>query len=102
MSTAAGLAAEATALAARGDHGAAIALYEQGLIRFSNDARFINSAGNYFAKTGRDERAVDLFLRALRTDPALLEAAINAAIVMIRLDRASEAAALLRESLAAK
>lgn len=97
MSTAAGLAAEATALAARGDHGAATALYEQGLIRFSNDARFINSAGNYFAKTGRDERAVDLFLRALRTDPALLEAAINAAIVMIRLDRASEAAALLRQ-----
>lgn len=97
MSTAAGLAAEAAALAARGDHSAAIALYEQGLLRFATDARFINSAGNYFAKTGADERAAELFLLALQTDPALLEAAINAAIVMMRLERADEAAALLRQ-----
>lgn len=96
MTTAPGLAAEAAARAARGDDTGAGRLFDEGLARFPGDARFINSAGNFHAKAGRDERALALFQRALAVSPGLLEAAVNAAISLQRLGRAGEAVSLLR------
>jgi tetratricopeptide (TPR) repeat protein len=89
------LAREALALAERGDDAAAQALFDEGLARFPGDARFANSAGNFHAKAGRPERALDLFEAALTIMPSLSEAAINAAIVLMRLDRPRDAATLL-------
>lgn len=90
------LAAQAVALAARGDDRGAGRLFDDGLARFQNDARFINSAGNFHAKAGRDERAVALFRQALAVAPELTEAAVNAAIALQRLGRSDEAVSLLR------
>lgn len=95
MKTAADCAQAAAALAASGRDAEAAARYESGLAQFPGDARFANSAGNFHARARRDVRAVELFELALRLEPALDEAAINAAIVLLRLGRARSAAGLL-------
>lgn len=85
----------AAALAAAGDRAAAEAVFEEGLARFPGDAELANAAGNFHARNGDNPRALALFERALRLDPALAQAAINAAIVLLRLSRPRAAGALL-------
>lgn len=97
MTEAAALASRAAALAASGDDAGAERAFEDALRRFPADARLHNSAGNFHAQAGRAQRALDLFDRALSIDPALHEAAVNAAITLQHLDRAGEAAARLHE-----
>lgn len=91
----AGIAQQAGLLAARGDEAGAEALYAQGLAAFPKDARLANSAGNFHFKAGRVERALALFEEALARDPALVEAAVNAAIALGRLGRFARAASVL-------
>jgi len=86
---------QALALAERGDDAGASDLFDRGLALFPDDARFANSAGNFHAKAGRNERALALFSQALAAMPSLDEAAINAAIVLQRLGRTREAVQLL-------
>lgn len=89
------IAQQASALAAQGRDSEADALYQRGLADFPQDARLANSAGNFHFKAGRIERALALFEQALALDPALVEAGVNAAIALGRLDRPARAAALL-------
>jgi tetratricopeptide (TPR) repeat protein len=89
------IARQALALAERGNDAGAAALFDRGLQQFPGDARFANSAGNFHAKAGRTERALELFTCALAIMPSLGEAAVNAAIVLMRLERPREAARLL-------
>lgn len=93
MTTAATLRAEALAAAARGDDAAADKVFAQAIRSFPVDAVLLNSAGNFHAAAGRSADALALFDRALAADPASAEAAINRAIVLTRLHRATEAAA---------
>ncbi len=86
---------QASGLAAQGRDADAVALYEQGLAAFPDDARLANSAGNFHFKAGRVERALVLFQRALALDPVLAEAGVNAAITLGRLGQPARAAALL-------
>ncbi|HSM53270.1 MAG TPA: tetratricopeptide repeat protein, partial [Erythrobacter sp.] len=97
MSDAPSLAQQASLLAQNGDDAAASSLYEQGLELFPHDARFANSAGNFHARAGRDTRALELFERALALEPELEEAAINAAIVLLKMDQPAGAAQLLAQ-----
>jgi len=90
-----GIAQQASLLAAQGKDAEAEALYAQGLAAFPQDARLANSAGNFHFKAGRLEKALTLFEVALARDPALVEAAVNAAIALGRLGRFAQAAALL-------
>lgn len=89
------LAQSASQLAAAGCDAEAEALYERGLAAFPQDARFANSAGNFHFRAGRLERALALFERALALAPDLVEAGVNAAITLGRLDRAGAGVALL-------
>ncbi|MFM7348402.1 MAG: tetratricopeptide repeat protein [Erythrobacter sp.] len=91
----AAIASQASQLAARGEDEAAAKLYAEGLAAFPKDARLANSAGNFHFEAGRLEQALVLFEEALARDPALVEAAVNAAIVLGRLGRPARAAALL-------
>ena len=59
------IAQEAAALASQGNNEGADILYSKGLALFPNDARFANSVGNFYARSGRSEEALDLFTRAL-------------------------------------
>lgn len=93
--SAADCAQRAAALAADGEDGAAEALFEEGLAQFPDDARLANSAGNFHARARRDARALALFERALTLDADLSEAALNAAIVALRLGRPGRAEELL-------
>lgn len=95
MTAAADLARKAAALATAGKDEEAATLYETGLRQFPADARLTNSAGNFHARARRDERAAALFEQALRLDPGLHEAAINLAIVLLRLGRARPAVDIL-------
>lgn len=87
----------ALAAKAAGDDGGAAQLFAAGLAAHPTDAAFANSAGNFHAGAGRPETALTLFDRALLLAPGLHEAAINRAVVLTRLGRATEAAAYLRE-----
>ena len=93
--SAADCAQRAASLAAASKDAEADALFEQGLAQFPDDARLANSAGNFHARARRDERALALFERAIHLDPALSEAALNAAIVLLRLGRPGRAEAFL-------
>lgn len=93
--TAADIARAAAALAAAGQDAEAAARFDEGLARYPRDARLANSAGNFHARARRDRQALALFERALVLDPALGEAAVNAAIVAMRLDRPALAEAAL-------
>ncbi len=86
---------QAAHLATQGHDAAGAALYEKGLAAFPQEARLANSAGNFHFKAGRIERALALFEAALARDPALVEAAVNAAIALARLGRPAHAAAVL-------
>lgn len=90
------IAQTATLLASQGREREADALFERGLAEFPNIARLANSAGNFHFKAGRLERALVLFERALAIDPDLIEAGVNAAITLVRMDRFAQASALLR------
>lgn len=90
------IAQTATLLASQGREREAEALFERGLAEFPNIARLANSAGNFHFKAGRLERALMLFERALAIDPDLVEAGVNAAITLARMDRFAQASALLR------
>jgi tetratricopeptide (TPR) repeat protein len=85
----------ASQLAAQGRDAEAEALYACGLADFPHDARLANSAGNFHFKAGRLDRALALFERALSLAPDLVEAGINAAITLGRMDQPARAAALL-------
>lgn len=89
------LALQASQLAAQGRAAEAGALYAHALAQFPLDARLANSAGNFHFKAGRLDEALDLFQRALDLAPDLVEAGINAAITLGRLDRPDDAVALL-------
>ena len=89
------IAQTAAMLAAQGREQEAEALYERGLAAFPDVARLANSAGNFHFKAGRLDRALTLFTRALALAPDLVEAGINAAITLMRMERFAEAAALL-------
>lgn len=82
-------------LSAQGRDAEAEALYERGLADFPDDARLANSAGNFHFKAGRLTRALPLFERALALAPDLVEAGVNAAITLGRLEQPARAAALL-------
>ncbi len=86
----------ASALASQGRDVEAAAAYEQALADFPKDARLTNSAGNFHFKAGRVEQAAALFERALAIDPELVEAGVNAAIALGRMEQPGRAAALLR------
>lgn len=85
----------ASQLAQQGDVAGADAVFEQALAAFPQDARLANSAGNFHFKAGRTERALALFERALALAPDMLEAGINAAIALGRMEQHARAAALL-------
>ncbi|GAA0769571.1 tetratricopeptide repeat protein [Erythromicrobium ramosum] len=85
----------ASQLAAQGRDAEAETLYARGLADFPHDARLANSAGNFHFKAGRLDRALALFERALSLEPDLVEAGINAAITLSRMDQPARAAALL-------
>lgn len=85
----------ASQLAAQGRDAEADALYARGLADFPHDARVANSAGNFHFKAGRLDRALALFERALSLAPDLVEAGINAAITLGRMEQPARAAALL-------
>ncbi len=85
----------ASQLAAQGRDAEAEALYARGLADFPHDARLANSAGNFHFKAGRLDRALTLFERALSLAPDLVEAGINAAITLGRMEQPARAAALL-------
>lgn len=91
----AAIARQASLLAARGEDAAAAKLYRDGLAAFPKDARLANSAGNFHFKAGRLDEALALFEEALARDAGLVEAAVNAAIVLGRRGRPARAAALL-------
>lgn len=93
--TAAAIRQQALARKAAGDNAGAARLFAEGLAAFPNDAGFANSAGNFHAGAGRPAEALAMFERALALMPALHEAAVNRAVVLTRLGRAEEAAALL-------
>lgn len=98
MTRSAAIAQDAAALASKGDNEGAEVLYRKGLELFPNDARFANSFGNFYARVGRNEEALDLFTRALQLDASLEEAAFNKVILLIRLGRPREAVRLLADS----
>lgn len=85
----------ASALAQQGDDRGADAAFEQALATFPQDARLANSAGNFHFKAGRLERALALFERALALAPDMIEAGMNAAIALGRMEQPARAAALL-------
>jgi tetratricopeptide (TPR) repeat protein len=85
----------ASQLAAQGRDAEAEALYARGLLDFPHDARLANSAGNFHFKAGRLDSALALFERALSLAPDLVEAGINAAITLGRMEQPARAAALL-------
>jgi tetratricopeptide (TPR) repeat protein len=89
------IAYQASTLAAQGQDQQAAALFEQGLDAFPQDARLANSAGNFHFKAGRMETALALFERALALAPDLIEAAVNAAITLGRMQRPDQAMAVL-------
>ncbi|WP_301750213.1 putative 2OG-Fe(II) oxygenase [uncultured Erythrobacter sp.] len=89
------MALAASQLAAQGRDAEAEALYARGLADFPHDARLANSAGNFHFKAGRLDRALTLFERALSLAPDLVEAGINAAITLGRMEQPARAAALL-------
>ena len=93
----------ASQLAQQGNDAGAEAAFDQALAAFPQDARLANSAGNFHFKVGRMERALALFERALALAPDMLEAGVNAAIALGRMEQHARAAALLAplESLAA-
>lgn len=95
MNQAVDLARQALAHAQRGDDAAASALFAQGLVQFPSNAQLFNSAGNFHARAGRNEEALQLFKRGLALDPGLAECGVNAAIVLLRLERAGEALSTL-------
>lgn len=95
MESPAGYAQRAAQLADAGRDREAGDLLEQGIYRFPADARLANSAGNFHARAGRDERAETYFRTALRLDPSLGEAATNLAIVLLRNGKAGSATAIL-------
>jgi tetratricopeptide (TPR) repeat protein len=90
-----GVAQAASQLAAAGRDGEADALYARGLAAFPDDPRLANSAGNFHFRAGRLDRALALFERALALAPDLVEAAVNAAITLGRMEQPARAAALL-------
>ncbi|MEY5008283.1 MAG: hypothetical protein RL764_1599 [Pseudomonadota bacterium] len=95
MTQAADLARRALAMAESGNESAAWALFDQGLAQFPNDGRLANSVGNFHARAGRNEEALSFFERALVLNSELDEAALNAAIILLRLNRAEAAERLL-------
>lgn len=95
MTNAQSLAMAASQLAQQGDDRGAEAAFEQALAAFPDDARLANSAGNFHFKAGRTERALALFERALALAPDMVEAGVNAAIALGRMEQYERAAALL-------
>ena len=91
------IAQEAAALASQGNNEGADILYSKGLALFPNDARLANSVGNFYARAGRNEEALDLFTRALQLDTSLEEAAFNKVILLLRIGRPQEAVRLLTD-----
>jgi predicted Zn-dependent protease len=89
------IAQAASQLAAQGREADAAAAYDRGLADFPQDARLANSAGNFHFKAGRLERALALFERALALAPDLVEAGVNAAITLGRMEQPARAAAVL-------
>lgn len=85
----------ASQLAAQGHDAEADALYTQGLAAYPHDARLANSAGNFHFKAGRLDRALALFEQALALAPDLVEAGVNAAVTLGRMEQPARAAALL-------
>lgn len=85
----------ASQLAQQGDDSGAEAAFAQALAAFPDDARLANSAGNFHFKAGRTDRALALFERALALAPDMVEAGVNAAIALGRMEQHARAAALL-------
>ena len=85
----------ANQLAQQGDDSGAEAALVQALAAFPDDARLANSAGNFHFKAGRTDRALALFERALALAPDMVEAGVNAAIALGRVEQHARAAALL-------
>jgi len=95
MSGAQAAAMMASQLAAQGRDAEAAAAYDRALADFPQDARLANSAGNFHFKAGRLPRALGLFERAVALAPDLVEAGVNAAITLCRMEQPARAAALL-------
>ncbi|MBU7580082.1 MAG: hypothetical protein KAF27_06375 [Porphyrobacter sp.] len=93
--SAAAAAQAASQLASQGRDAEAAAAFERALADFPQDARLANSAGNFHFKAGRLDRALALFEHALALAPDLIEAGVNAAITLGRLDQPARAVALL-------
>ena len=86
---------QASQLAAQGRDAEAAAAFDRALADFPKEPRLANSAGNFHFKAGRLTRALALFEQALTLAPDLVEAAVNAAITLGRLDQPARAVALL-------
>ncbi len=56
-----------------------------------------NSLGNLRVLAGNLQGAVESYGQALRCDPTLIEPAVNAVRLLVKLDRRSEAIQVLRE-----
>ncbi|MFY8048154.1 MAG: tetratricopeptide repeat protein, partial [Erythrobacter sp.] len=87
----------ASQLAAQGRDAEAAAAYDRALADFPKEPRLANSAGNFHFKAGRLTRALALFEQALTLAPDLVEAAINAAITLGRLEQPARAVAVLAD-----
>jgi predicted Zn-dependent protease len=80
----------------RGDAIASVQ-YAEAITADPANAALLNSAGADLAGRGQSSRAFTYFRRAVIADPSNGEAAINAAIMLSRLERHSEAVAWLAE-----
>ena len=95
---------QAGAAERRGDRAEALALAEQALAAFPNDAALANDAGSLAQRSGEYGLAEKRFAAAQSLEPTNPDFAINRAIALTALDRPYDAIEILRpiEALAAK
>ncbi len=87
--------ARGLALTAKGQHGAAISCFEQGLALAPDDARILFALGNTARDLGMADVAESFYRRVLAVEPERLEALVNLANLLRRAGHFSEAIALL-------
>lgn len=84
---------------ANGDLGSAAQGYERVLTLLPDHSGALNALGVIRAQDGRTEEALDLFARALKTDPAASHVHNNLGYTLLRAERLEEAQASLKLAL---
>lgn len=88
---------QAQQLAAAGDRRGAARLYADAVSREPRNGALLNSAGNFHSGLGDLEPALSYFDRAMAVSPGDAEPFLNRAVVLGRLDRATDALGALRD-----